>query len=252
MRTRRALVAVGAVVLVAGTTAAVAVSGSPEDDLATPVAPASATAVATPPAPPVPPAPSAPPAPPAIAPSPSPTPTEPEVVASGTGRLRVVPGGSERSGAGPLRRYRVRVEGGLGIDPAEFAAAVDRTLADDRSWGADGRLSFRRVADRTADFTIVLASPVTTDRLCLPLDTAGIYSCGVGHTAVINSMRWLEGADAYDGQLPAYRQYVVNHEVGHVLGHSHEQCPGRGEPAPVMVQQTKGVGSCVAQPWPYA
>ena len=33
-------------------------------------------------------------------------------------------------------------------------------------------------------------------------DTAGIYSCGVGSTAVINSMRWLEGADAYEGELP--------------------------------------------------
>jgi hypothetical protein len=173
------------------------------------------------------------------------------VVDAGTGRLHVVPGGSERSGRGPLRTYRVQVEGGLGIDEADFAAQVDRTLADERSWGAGGRLSFRRVDDASADFSVVLASPDTTDRLCLPLDTGGIYSCGVGDTAVINEMRWLEGADAYEGQLPAYRQYVVNHEVGHVLGHHHEQCPGRGQPAPVMVQQTKGVGSCVAQPWPY-
>ena len=176
---------------------------------------------------------------------------EPEVVDPGTGRLRLVDGGSERSGSGPLRRYRVQVEGGLGVDVAEFAGAVDRTLADSRSWGADDRLSFQRVDDASADFTVVLASPTTADRLCRPLDTAGIYSCGIGSTAVINSMRWLEGADAYDGHLPEYRQYVVNHEVGHVLGHHHDQCAGKGRDAPVMMQQTKGVGSCTAQPWPY-
>jgi len=247
--TRRGLGLLGAAGLLAGGGALVALSGSSAGSPAPPGGDATASAAA-PPA--VPPPSTAPPAPTTAAPTPSPSPVEPEVVQAGTGRLRVVPGGSERSGRGPLRTYRVQVEGGLGIDAAGFADQVDATLSDDRSWGADGRMSFRRVADGGADFTVVLASPDTTDRLCLPLDTAGIYSCGTGDTAVINSMRWLEGADAYEDRLPAYRQYVVNHEVGHVLGHGHVPCPGSGEPAPVMLQQTKGVGSCTAQPWPYA
>ena len=193
----------------------------------------------------------APPASASPTPTPVPTPTIVPVVEHGNGELETARGGTRRSGTGPLKRYDVRVEQGLGVSAADFAAEVDRTLADPRSWGADARMSFRRVASGPVDFRVVLASPDTTDRLCRPLSTGGIYSCGNGDTAVINSMRWLRGADAYRGALPEYRQYVVNHEVGHTLGHGHATCPGRGEDAPVMMQQTKGVGACRAVPWPY-
>lgn len=195
--------------------------------------------------------PAASPAPPAAA-SPAAPADAAQVVDPGSGSTTVVPGGTQRSGSGPLRRYSVAVEGGLGVDGAAFAAVVDATLADPRSWGAGGRLSFQRVDSGRTDVQVVLASPTTADRLCRPLDTAGIYSCGVGSRAVINSMRWLRGADAYAGHLDEYRQYVVNHEVGHTLGHHHQGCPGAGEPAPVMMQQTKGVGACVPVSWPFA
>lgn len=170
---------------------------------------------------------------------------------AGTGRLHVVPGGARRSGNGSLRRYRVEVEGGLGIDVEQFAAEVDRTLTDPRSWGAAGRLSFQRVARGPVAFRVVLASPDTTDRLCRPLDTRGRYSCGIASSAILNSRRWLLGAEAYAGRLAEYRQYVVNHEVGHVLDHRHEGCPGPGRRAPVMMQQTKSIGACRRNPWPY-
>jgi hypothetical protein len=45
---------------------------------------------------------------------------------------------------------------------------------------------------------------------------------------------------------------MVNHEVGHVLGRGHAFCPAAGAPAPVMVQQTKGVAPCRPNPWPLA
>ena len=74
--------------------------------------------------------------------SPSPS---PRVVARGDGRPAVVRGTSAVSGTGPLRRYRVEVEGGLGVDATGWARAVEAVLRDPRSWGAGGRLSFQRV-----------------------------------------------------------------------------------------------------------
>ena len=133
------------------------------------------------------------------------------------------------------------------MDPGAFARQVDAILADRRSWGG-GRL-FRRVRAR-ARFEIVLASPRVTDALCAPLETLGRYSCATESRAVLNVRRWQRGAPSYRGALAAYRAYLVNHEVGHLLGHPHTECPGRAMRAPVMMQQTKDLGGCRRNPWP--
>ena len=187
--------------------------------------------------------------PPARRPQPKPR-VAPRVVEHGSGRLHVVPGTSHRSGPGPRYRYRVLVEGGLGLDATAVARAVERVLADPRSGGADDRRSFQRVDHAAADLEVVLASPRTTDELCAPMTTEGRLSCADGTRAVINARRWLTGAPSYRGHLAEYRADVVNHEAGHALGKSHADCPGRGEPAPVMMQQTLGVGACRPSPWP--
>ena len=170
---------------------------------------------------------------------------------SGTGKLVTVAGTSERSGDGPLERFTVAVEEGLPVDPEAFAAEVERTLFDARSWGAVDGVSFQRVDSGAADFRVVLASPDKTDQLCLPHDTHGIYSCYESGDAVLNVYRWEEGAKPYGSDLVSYRRYLINHETGHAIGHSaHAFCEVAGEPAPVMAQQTKGVRPCKANPWP--
>jgi hypothetical protein len=170
---------------------------------------------------------------------------------SGTGRLVVVSGSSKVLGRGPVRRFMVEVEGGLGVDRVAFAGVVERVLSDPRSWGGSGGVGFRRVSRGPASFRVTLASPRTTDGLCLPLQTNGSFSCYMAGRAVLNSLRWHEGADAYAGRLRAYRSYVVNHEVGHALGEGHVGCPAAGQKAPVMMQQTKGVAPCSANAWPH-
>ncbi len=168
------------------------------------------------------------------------------------GLLHVVGGHSRRSGRGPLRRYTVQIEDGIQVDRRRVADTIASILGDRRGWGGTGRLSFQRVSSGPVSFRVVLANPSTVNRMCAPLITGGIYSCGMYGRAVLNLMRWQHGAPAFRGNMTMYRRYLVNHEVGHVLGHSHRSCHASGARAPVMMQQTKGVGSCRANGWPLA
>jgi hypothetical protein len=166
------------------------------------------------------------------------------------GELRTVPveGPAARSSVSGLR-VAVAVEGGLRISPQRFARTVARVLRDPRGWKRAG-YAFRRVGGAT-DIEIVLASPATTDHLCAPLATLGRYSCAQGARAVLNFRRWRRGAPSY-ASLARYRTYMINHELGHLLGRPHAFCPTAGARAPVMVQQTKGVAPCRPNPWPLA
>jgi hypothetical protein len=144
-------------------------------------------------------------------------------------------------------RYLVEVERGLPFSGEDFAAAVHRTLNDPRGWGP----RFQRVDHGPVRLRIALSSPALTDRQCLPLRTGGELSCWNGTRSVINAVRWAEGVRQYHGDLAAYRDYVINHEVGHGLGHHHQFCPGSGRAAPVMAQQSKSLGGCRPNPWPF-
>jgi hypothetical protein len=156
---------------------------------------------------------------------------------------------------GRLYRFRVAVEKIVEDTSAgEFAETIDETLGDDRSWINDGRLRLRRVPKTgDFDFTVYLASARTSERMCASggLDTEGYTSCRVPGQVIINADRWADAVPDYDGELEMYRRYTINHEVGHELGHGHEACPGKGEKAPVMMQQTFGLKGCTPNPWPY-
>lgn len=169
---------------------------------------------------------------------------------SGTGVLDVVPGSSPAPGAGEVSTVRIQVEQGLDVDGAKVADLVLATLNDPRSWGGDGSRTFARTDAADATFTVTIASPSTVDALCAPLDTGGLWSCGVTDHAVLNYLRWVEGSPNYGDDMAAYRQYLVNHEVGHVLGHRHEQCGATDSLAPVMVQQSGATIRCVPNGWP--
>ncbi len=190
---------------------------------------------------------------------PSETPSEPAAqtyVEQGASSVTVVAGGSEVLGSGPTQRFVVEIEDGIDVEGAAFAEAVEETLGDPRSWGAGGQMSFQRVDAAAAaagdyDFRVSLVSPGSMEKYCPGVGTGGYTSCRYGERAVINLARWVTAVPHYDGDIATYRQYVVNHEVGHVLGNGHVDCPGPGQPAPVMVQQTLGLQGCAKNAWPY-
>lgn len=180
----------------------------------------------------------------------------PAYVEQGAGTVAVVDGTSAVYGTGPLRRFVVEIEDGIGVDGAGFAEAVEATLGDPRSWGNGGEMSFQRVGVAEAEasqyeFRVTLVSPGSMETYCPGVGTGGYTSCRYGERAVINLARWATAVPDYEGDVATYRQYVVNHEVGHALGRGHEPCPGAGEPAPVMQQQTLGLNGCVKNAWPY-
>lgn len=146
------------------------------------------------------------------------------------------------------------MEDGSGVDPAAAAAQIQAILADPRGWTSDRHNGFQLVSSGAYDFTVKIATPDTVDSICGAggLDTHGEVNCDVGPQVVVNLKRWNTGSPQFDGPIDEYRALIVNHEVGHRIGHGHETCPGRGKPAPAMMQQIYGLKGCVANAWPYS
>ncbi|WP_435974171.1 DUF3152 domain-containing protein [Streptomyces sp. Qhu_M48] len=179
----------------------------------------------------------------------------------GSGAFKAVPGFQKAPGKGRLVRYRIDVEEGLGLDQDLFSSTVFKTLNDPRSWAGRGAMTFERVSSGEAEFVITLASPGTTGVWC---DKSGLdttvenVSCDSASTdrVMINAYRWAQGSATYGPKaMLAYRQMLINHEVGHRLGHDHVNCGTPGALAPVMQQQTKSLNiggiKCRPNPWVY-
>ncbi len=166
--------------------------------------------------------------------------------------LPAIGGGPRLGSSGPLIRYSIEVEAETGVHPEDLAREVDAVLADPRSWAANGDARFERVKPGRADLRIVLATPATTDRLCFPFLTGGQLSCNrFDELIVFNIDRWRDAVPHWTASLAEYRAYLVNHEVGHALDFRHVGCPGQGMLAPLMMQQSKSLGGCLPNGWPY-
>ncbi|WP_245744169.1 DUF3152 domain-containing protein [Lentzea fradiae] len=180
-------------------------------------------------------------------------PAGPEFSQDGVGTFKVIGGNGPRVGeanAPKFRKYAIAIEDGVkpsdyNDDEAAFARTVEGFLSDPRSWVGTKTVALQRVeANQNPDFTIALTSTKTTHTLCgkeIPFET----SCWHPQTkrVIINVARWVRGAMVYSRDLAGYRNYVINHEVGHALGSGHAACPENGAPAPVMMQQTFGVSN---------
>ena len=130
-------------------------------------------------------------------------------------------------------------------------AVVRSTLLDPRGWQQAG-FEFR-FDETDAPYVVVLAEADEVDALCLPYDTGGLYSCQNGPVVALNADRWRTATPEWTGDLATYRQMLVNHEVGHLLGRHHPpapQCPEPGRPALVMSQQSTELDGCLPNPWP--
>lgn len=189
----------------------------------------------------------------------------------------VVPGSSAQVGTGSEFVFRYTVEIEDGIDTSGYggdmsvAKMVESTLANPKSWTQDTKFAFRRVDQGDTEFRVSLTSRETARKACgfdIPIDSS-CYNTDLGRV-VLSEVRWVRGAIAFEGDIGSYRQYQINHEVGHAIGyHQHQPCETDGGLAPVMMQQTFGTKNndiaaldpsgvvpmdgkrCRFNPWPY-
>lgn len=165
---------------------------------------------------------------------------------TGNGTWHVVPGTTPQAGAGRVYTYTVEVEDGIVVPEGEqaYATAVDATLTDPRSWVGSGQIAVRRIDAGVPDFRVSLSAQMTIRGLCgysLRYE-ASCWKSDIGRV-LINGSRWVRGAAAFEGQLGLYRQYALNHEVGHVFDNPHVPCPENGGLAPIMMQQSFGTAN---------
>jgi hypothetical protein len=137
-------------------------------------------------------------------------------------------------------RYTTVIDSGVNYPANHFAEEVAMYLADPDGWVSEG---YTFVRSRTPDVVIHLSSPEYLEKNgCRD----GQLSCAEmnGRHMYLNFFRWTQGASPSKLELEDYRQYMVSHEMGHILGRDHVDCPREGSPAPIMTQQTKGIGKC--------
>ena len=188
------------------------------------------------------------------------------------------PGMTAGEGTELVVRFAVEVEHGIdtsgyGGDEA-FAHMVDATLSDPRGWINDPRFRFEHVSvNDDPSLKIRLTSLDTTAELCgvqIGTETSCRTRITGEDTVLLNESRWVRGAVPFQGDLGSYRQYLINHEVGHAVGFAeHVPCPEPNALAPIMMQQTLSLNNaqlremspednypdnpdtCRPNPWPY-
>ncbi|MCP9273884.1 DUF3152 domain-containing protein [Mycolicibacterium arenosum] len=201
---------------------------------------------------------------------------------AGAKTWHIVPGSSPQVGQGSLKNFTYTVEVEDGIDTAPFggdeafARMVSETLSNPKSWTHNTQFAFTRVDDpqATPDFRVSLTSPMTIREGCgydIPIETSCYNPAYMTDQprVFINEARWVRGAVPFQGDVGSYRQYLINHEVGHAIGYQqHEPCAEEGALAPIMMQQTFSTNNnddarfdpesvqpdgktCRFNPWPY-
>ncbi|MGL4299012.1 MAG: DUF3152 domain-containing protein, partial [Candidatus Neomicrothrix subdominans] len=109
------------------------------------------------------------------------------------------------------------------VSTDELSVITMSTLNDPRGWGQAG---FTFDVDPDSANRLVLAEPDVVDELCAPIETGGTLSCQNGPVVVLNADGWRTAPEGWP-DVETYRQFLVNHGVGHLLSQFHpsNRCP---------------------------
>jgi len=152
-----------------------------------------------------------------------------------------------------LRTYCTASRGVSAAGLEDLTGKLAATYADTRGWNDGGIVAFKHV-DSGCQYTVWLAAPSQMTSFGAICDD--FYNCQVGTNVVVNNDRWLYATEPWNktGQnLETYRLLIINHETGHRLGfRDNNVCPGAGQPAFVMMQQSIDLKGCAFNVWPTA
>lgn len=141
-----------------------------------------------------------------------------------------------------ILRYKVSIESNIKRNLKNFKKDIDNILSHKKSW----KVNFIQ-DDTNFDFEIILASANNVAKYC---NFEGLSCADTWNNIVyINNYRWTKGAKPSQLSLKDYRIYLINHEVGHILGFGHAK-PIKNKKAPVMNQHTLGLKGGLPYQWP--
>ena len=131
----------------------------------------------------------------------------------------------------------------------EFKKVVADTFADSRGW-VRANVTFKYV-ESGGQLHMILAEPSVVGALG---GCSSQLSCTVKPSVYINDDRYMGASESYRElgvSVANYRTMVINHEVGHWLGHNHiTTCETNTGLAPIMLQQSTGLRGCRPNYWP--
>lgn len=144
--------------------------------------------------------------------------------------------------AGPWRPPVVLVDRGVNVDQDDAQAIAEQVARDPRGW--------RRHLD---SYAVRIVRSGTNGTQPMP-GTIGLAHIDDG-VAVISDEAWTQVGvrfAAIGGTLDDQRIWILSHEIGHLIHRSgdHTECPGPGEPAPVMRAVSYEIGKCALNVWP--
>lgn len=152
--------------------------------------------------------------------------------------------------------YCVATKGEVSESLEQFENKIFRTLNSPEGWpraGVTFRFANAQPDTSQCDFTLWLSQASLVPSFSSYCSVE--YSCRVGNAVIINQSRWNEPTSSWlngGGNLENYRTMVLNHEVGHRLGHMDNEnvCASPNGPAPLMQEQSISLRGCSIRWWP--
>ena len=146
--------------------------------------------------------------------------------------------------------YKFENNHNINYNHENFIDEVNNILNEKKGWNKYN-YTFTEKHNGKTDFIIIL-TPMNIIKSKFPQNISWtVFKPNNIPIIYINEYRWKHGSNKINVKIEEYRKYLINHEVGHVLGFDHETCNiNKSKKAPVMMQQTLGIGQCEFNPYP--